>query len=72
VNAWISVSKQMPEAVTTYLGFQEKPYVLAVDAKNRMSIGYVVRYQDGRHRWTFAKPIGEVTHWQPLPKGPWG
>lgn len=48
------------------------PYVLAVDGKDRMSVGYATKYADpsrGYH-WTFAKPIGEPTHWMPLPDPP--
>jgi hypothetical protein len=51
-------------------GFPAKPYVLAVDAKGRMSVGFARRYSTGEIMWTFAKPIGEPTHWQDLPEPP--
>lgn len=47
-----------------------KPYVLAVDAKGRMSVGYPYKYSTGELGWVFAKPIGAVTHWMPLPEPP--
>jgi hypothetical protein len=48
-----------------------KPYVLAVDAKRRMSVGYVFdKYSEGGLWWVFAKPIGTPTHWMPLPDPP--
>lgn len=48
------------------------PYVLAVDVKGRMSVGYASEHSGERngYRWTFAKPIGEPTHWMPLPEPP--
>ena len=45
------------------------PYVLAVDAKGRMSVGYA-RQNTAGYTWTFAKPIGQVTHWMSLPAPP--
>ena len=51
-------------------GFSEKHYVLAVDSKGRMSIGFATSYDKTHWRWTFAKPIGEPTHWRQLPNPP--
>lgn len=45
------------------------PYVLAVDARDRMSVGYARENSEG-YTWVFAKPIGEPTHWMPLPLAP--
>lgn len=67
---WISVKIKMPPHIGSLSDFAEKPYVLAVDTKNRMSIGYCRRYQSGEYCWIFAKPIGEVTHWMNLPALP--
>lgn len=47
----------------------EPPYVLAVDAKGRMSVGYARENSEG-YTWTFAKPIGQPTHWMKLPEPP--
>jgi hypothetical protein len=47
----------------------QPPYVLAVDAKDRMSVGYARENSEG-YTWVFAKPIGEPTHWTPLPIPP--
>lgn len=47
----------------------EKPYVLAVDSRGRMSIGYAQTHSCG-HVWVFAKPIGSPTHWMHLPPMP--
>jgi hypothetical protein len=47
----------------------EPPYVLAVDAKGRMSVGYAREHSEG-FTWTFAKPIGQPTHWMALPAPP--
>lgn len=56
-------------------GWSEKHYVLAVDAKGRMSVGFateqlVMTGCSVPFTWTFAKPIGEPTHWMELPKPP--
>lgn len=50
--------------------YKEKPYVLVVDAKGRMSIAYAHRLSKGELHWAMAKPIGEVTNWMPLPTPP--
>lgn len=65
---WIDVNECIPLSITNPADWYRKPsfYVLAVDIKDRMSVGY--RIHDGR--WIFAKPIGEPTHWMPLPKPP--
>lgn len=49
-----------------------KPYVLAVDVKGRMSVGYAMEHSGERdgYRWTFAKPIGEPIRWMRLPPAP--
>lgn len=49
---------------------KDKPYVLAVDVKGRMSVGYTHQASTGETCWTFAKPIGRPTHWMPLPEPP--
>lgn len=48
------------------------PYVLAVDIKGRMSVGYASEHSgyDRGYSWTFAKPIGEVVRWMHLPSLP--
>lgn len=51
-------------------GWSDKEYVLAVDAKGRMSIGFATTHSSVPFIWTFAKPIGEPTHWRQLPKPP--
>jgi hypothetical protein len=48
----------------------EKPYVLVVDALGRMSIAYASENGGNWIQWTMAKPIGNVTHWMPLPEPP--
>ena len=72
VDGWVSVKERLPEKVAaTYGDLRDKSrYVLAVDAKGRMSIGYALRYASGDVHWIFAKQIGEVTHWMPLPAEP--
>jgi hypothetical protein len=45
------------------------PYVLAVDAKGRMSVGYARENSEG-FMWVFAKPIGQPVYWMPLPAPP--
>lgn len=45
-------------------------YVLAIDAKNRMSVGYAYRLSGGSLFWTFAKPIGNPIAWMELPQPP--
>ena len=51
---------------------RDKLYLLAVDAKGRMSIGYAYAHStaDFGFMWTFAKPIGNPTHWMHLPTPP--
>ena len=67
--AWVPVSVTPPLCETGR--FQnDKPYVLAIDTKNRMSVGYCWKASKGEICWTFAKAIGEVTHWMPLPPPP--
>jgi len=69
---WIPVEEKLPDGVREHGQFKHKNEysVLAVDAQGRQSVGYVVYYEDGKHRWTFAKAIGIVTHWMPLPASP--
>ncbi len=64
--AWIDVNHQAPPIAA----YREKPYVLAVDAKGRMSIGYALPHSTAGFYWVFAKPIGTVTHWMKLPEPP--
>lgn len=65
---WISVTDEEPPI--TCRPARSKPYVLAVDAKNRMSVGYALEHSTAGYIWVFAKPIGEPTHWMPLPAPP--
>lgn len=68
LSQWISVKDRLPP-LRVHGSRQPAPYVLACDAKGRMSVGYAAEHSSG-HIWTFAKPIGEPTHWQPLPDRP--
>jgi hypothetical protein len=68
VHRWNPVSDMPPVSARN----GDKPYVLAVDTKGRMSVGYCWIASRGEVCWTFAKPIGEVTHWMPLPEAPNG
>jgi len=65
---WISIDDRLPECREAWETAKAKPYVLAVDAKGRMTVAY----RSGQHpqQWTMAKPIGTVTHWMPLPEPP--
>lgn len=69
---WRDVKSEKPplRAFVSGHGYSDKPYVLAVDAKGRMSVGYAMLYSSGHLQWTFAKPIGEPTHWMHLPPPP--
>jgi len=50
---------------------REKLYILAVDSKGRMSIGYLLKYSDEKIiQFASAKPIGRPTHWMHLPEPP--
>jgi len=51
-------------------GWTPKAYVLAVDVKGRVSVGYATQNRSGGYRWAFAKPIGEPVLWMPLPPLP--
>jgi hypothetical protein len=64
---WVSVEDRKPPINSVN---KPQPYVLAIDAKDRMSVGYARLYSTGELWWTFAKPIGEPTHWMPLPNPP--
>ena len=64
---WNDVSNIKPPISPNY---REKRYVLAVDEKNRMSVGYCMCQPSGYLHWTFSKPIGRPTHWMPLPEVP--
>ncbi len=72
-SQWINTLKEKPpiQRFVSGQGWQpfKPPYVLAVDVKGRMSVGYA-RENSGGHTWIFAKPIGEPTHWQHLPEPP--
>lgn len=69
MNEWFPVTT-LPPLATIGGDLKDKPYVLAVDQKGRMSIGYLIKYSSDNLRWTFAKPIGDPTHWMPLPAPP--
>lgn len=69
MSEWIKVTEKIPPISKVY-GGKNAPYVLAIDEKDRMSVGYAMQYGDGRLMWTFAKPISEPTHWMPLPAAP--
>lgn len=47
-----------------------KPYVLAVDAKKRMAVGYFIKYAAGELGFTSAKAIAAPVKWMPLPTAP--
>jgi len=71
-DEWIAIESEEP-AIYEDIGLnQPAPYVLAVDAEGRMSVGYVRARYSRNHGlwWVFAKPIGAVTHWMPLPDPP--
>jgi hypothetical protein len=69
MNEWISIDDRLPDFLEPWdKRDKPKPYVLAVDAKGRMSVAY--RYSNHPQAWTMAKPIGTVTHWMPLPEPP--
>ena len=70
--AWRDVKSNEPplQEWKSGQGWSEKQYVLAVDAKGRMSIAYAYRHSANTVIWTMAKPIGAVTHWMPLPEPP--
>ena len=59
---WVSVDDRLPEKRAPMF----KHYILAVDLRGRMSVGYV--WENGT--WTFAKPIGEPRYWMELPDRP--
>jgi hypothetical protein len=70
--AWQPV--EIPPPIQRFVSGQgwqpAKPtYVLAVDAKGRMSVGHARHNSEG-YTWTFAKPIGVPTHWMLLPTPP--
>ena len=68
---WNAIATVPPPIQTFKDGaWSEKPYVLAVDAKGRMAVVYFHRYSTGELGMTSAKPIGEPTHWMPLPIPP--
>lgn len=69
-RSWTALTAQEPEARDLTEDVRNKHYLLAVDAKGRMSVGYCYRYQTGELGWVFAKPIGAVTHWMQLPDAP--
>lgn len=50
--------------------YKDKPYVLAVDAKERMAVGYFHEYSTGERGFTSAKPISNPVKWMPLPTAP--
>jgi hypothetical protein len=66
---WKSIEDQLPPINEVPVGHNRK-YVLAIDAKDRMSVGYAYRYSTGELGWTFAKAIGIPTHWTELPPPP--
>lgn len=68
-SEWRSLKMTEPPVAITF-NDKPKPYVLAIDSKDRMSVGWAYRYSTGKLGWTFAKPIGQPTHWMPLPTPP--
>jgi len=70
-SEWISVNDGYPLSLMDVGRKNDIPYVLAVDSKNRMSVGYIDRlYSNGTPQWVFTKPIGKPTHWMHLPRPP--
>ncbi len=70
IEQWRNIETDPPVLTELTVAIRGKPYVLAVDAKGRMSVGYPYRHSTGEVGWVFAKPIGEPTHWMPLPEAP--
>lgn len=66
-SPWLPIGTDQPPL--SDLG-RTKNYILAVDSKGRMSVAYAYRHSAGMIQWVMAKPIGEVTHWMPLPVPP--
>jgi hypothetical protein len=70
---WQAVEANKPpiQTFTPGRGWTEKHYILAIDAKRRMSVGYAVHNSSPPgYTWVFAKPIGAPTHWTELPDPP--
>lgn len=65
---WVKCSERLPEMVDYSRGI--KPYVLVCDSKQRMAVAFAFKHSTGKTGWTSSKPIGDVTHWQPLPTPP--
>ena len=69
-QGWIRVKDRLPDNIVNCgERLPEKPYVLCVDSRGRTSVGYPIRYSYGV-RFIFSKPIGDPTHWMPLPDSP--
>lgn len=73
---WQPIETGKPPPIQRFISGQgwqpsKPPYVLLVDAKDRMSVGYARATSYG-YTWVFAKPIGQPTHWMPLPDAPAG
>lgn len=66
---WISVDDEDHKPPIRESYRDPAPYVLACDAKGRMSVAYADKHSVG-YVWVMAKPIGAVTHWMPLPDPP--
>lgn len=67
-QTWRDITKEGPPSGS--FDDEVRNYCLAIDAKGRASVGYATKYSTGEIFWRFAKPIGEVTHWMPLPEAP--
>ena len=66
-SPWNELPDSPPPITDVY---RPKLYVLAIDGKDRMSVGFCMRQYSGYLHWTFAKPIGNPTHWAYLPQPP--
>lgn len=71
-SKWVPVGERVPAEKGDQWTKSAPLYVLAVDGKGRMSVGYCIAgyYKDGGAHWVFAKAIGAPTHWMPLPEVP--
>lgn len=70
-HLWIDVNDRLPDLkrFISGRGWSEKTYVLGVDSKGRMGVGFFTEQSYGP-RWTSARAMGDATHWMLLPTAP--